>query len=63
VLASEDAMAARIDDEEFKAYQAERRALLWSLLGDLPEKKAPVATVKKVEQHDGLLRWSIWIWS
>jgi cephalosporin-C deacetylase-like acetyl esterase len=26
---------------------------LWSLLGELPEKKAPVATLKKVEEHPG----------
>ena len=52
LLASEDAMAAR-SVEEFRAYQASRRAELWSLLGDLPEKKAPVATLKKVEQHPG----------
>ena len=37
LLASEDAMAAR-SVEEFKAYQAARRAELWSLLGDLPER-------------------------
>lgn len=54
VLASEGAMAAQPKSpEEFRAYQAERRKLLWSLLGDLPEKKPPVATLKKVEQHDG----------
>lgn len=52
LLASEGAMAARTLDE-FKVFQSERRALLWSLLGDLPEKKAPVATLKKVEQHPG----------
>ena len=52
LLASEGAMAAP-SLEQFKAFQAERRALLWSLLGDLPEKKPPVATLKKVEQHPG----------
>lgn len=52
LLAREGAMAAQTL-EEFKAVQAERRALLWSLLGELPEKKAPVATLKKVEAHAG----------
>ena len=53
LFAQESAMAAQQSAEAFKTYQAERRALLWSLLGDLPEKTPPKATLKKVEQHDG----------
>lgn len=45
-------MAERAD-ERFTTYQAERRKLLWSLLGDLPEKRAPKATLKKTEKHPG----------
>jgi hypothetical protein len=52
LLTRESAMAAT-PDNEFRAFQVSRRKLLWSLLGDLPEKTPPKATVKKVEQHDG----------
>ena len=39
--------------EEFAAYQNNRRAELWGLLGDLPEKRPPTAEVVSVEQHEG----------
>jgi hypothetical protein len=42
-----------MDKKAFAAHQVERRKLLWSLLGDLPEKRAPTAVVTKTEKHDG----------
>ena len=45
-------MAAK-SSEGFRGYQVARRKELWALLGDLPEKTPPKATLKKVEQHPG----------
>lgn len=39
--------------DEFVKRQNERRAQLWSLLGDLPEKRPPTAKMLKVEQQHG----------
>ncbi|GMW01553.1 MAG: hypothetical protein AMXMBFR84_26900 [Candidatus Hydrogenedentota bacterium] len=39
--------------QEFQGYQAQRRHELWSLLGDLPARRAPTAQVIGVDQHDG----------
>lgn len=47
-----DIVAERTADE-FAAYQKRRRAQLWSLLGDLPEKQEPRATLRMKEKHDG----------
>ncbi len=38
---------------DFQVYQRQRRALLWSLLGDLPAKRTPTAKVLGVDQHEG----------
>jgi len=51
-LDQERVMALQADDT-FTAFQAERRKLLWSLLGDLPERHPPTATLKKTERHPG----------
>ncbi len=52
LLTQEQAMADTARDT-FTEFQATRRKELWALLGDLPEKTTPTATVKKVEQHPG----------
>jgi hypothetical protein len=39
--------------EEFAARQERRRKELWSLLGDLPERRQPKAKLLKTEQGDG----------
>src|SRR5204863_213483 len=38
---------------DFQQYQRQRRALLWSLLGDLPARRTPTARVLKTEQRPG----------
>ncbi len=38
---------------EFKAHQTQRRAELWGLLGDLPERREPTAKLLRTEQRDG----------
>ncbi len=38
---------------EFSKHQEQRRKELWGLLGDLPERRRPTATVRKTEKHDG----------
>src|SRR5580765_2962446 len=38
---------------DFQQYQRQRRALLWSLLGDLPARRPPTARVLKTEQRQG----------
>lgn len=40
-------------NQEFNRFQGARRKELWGLLGDLPERRDPVATVKQREQHEG----------
>ncbi len=38
---------------DFSKHQQQRRAELWGLLGDLPERRTPVAELRKTEKHDG----------
>jgi hypothetical protein len=38
---------------DFKSYQSKRRNALWQLLGDLPERREPRASLRKTEKHDG----------
>jgi hypothetical protein len=38
---------------DFQQYQRQRRALLWSLLGDLPRKRPPTGRVLSTEQREG----------
>ena len=38
---------------DFQQYQRQRRALLWSLLGDLPAKRTPTARLLNTEQRPG----------
>jgi len=45
--------AAALRNEDFAAFQAARRKELWSLLGDLPEKREPKAKVRKKEKKPG----------
>ena len=45
--------AAMGQTDDFGAYQVARRKELWGLLGDLPERRTPTATLRKTEQHDG----------
>ncbi len=52
LFTQERAMAAK-SSEGFRGYQAARRKQLWALLGVLPKRFRPKATVTKVEQHDG----------
>jgi hypothetical protein len=40
-------------ETNFPGYQAVRRKQLWGLLGDLPAKREPTATLLKKEKHDG----------
>jgi hypothetical protein len=42
-----------VNADEFKTYQRKRRAELWSLLGDLPERREPTAELLRTEQRDG----------
>src|SRR5262245_3388135 len=44
---------AALDQGAFQARQAQRRQELWSLLGDLPERRTPKARLRKAEKHDG----------
>jgi cephalosporin-C deacetylase-like acetyl esterase len=53
-LTSDGAWAAMKDTrQDFKQFQEVRRKELWGLLGDLPERREPVATAQKREQHAG----------
>ena len=53
VAAAQGGLAVADTADDFKAMQEKRRAELWSLLGDLPEKRAPTAQLLRVEQCDG----------
>ena len=41
------------DLKAFQRHQADRRRILWGLLGDLPEPRTPKAVLLKRERHDG----------
>src|SRR5947209_384359 len=45
--------SAQVVPDEFTAFQAKRRRELWSLLGDLPEKRQPHAKLLKTEKAPG----------
>jgi hypothetical protein len=45
--------AAQDGNDDFAAHQAARRKELWGLLGDLPPKRKPTATLRKKEKKDG----------
>ncbi len=42
-----------MESDEFKKFQVERRKELWSLLGDLPEKRPPKSVLRKKEKKEG----------
>lgn len=52
-LAMTDAQAAVPTRAEFDAHQAKRRQELWSLLGDLPQRREPKAKLIKSDKRDG----------
>jgi hypothetical protein len=45
--------ASTMNTAAFQEHQRKRREELWGLLGDLPERREPTATLRKREQYDG----------
>src|SRR5262245_46727985 len=52
-LAMTETHAAEPSRDEFAAAQEKRRKELWSLLGDLPERRPPKAKLLKTEKREG----------
>jgi len=48
-----DGQGQAMDTTSFQKHQEDRRKELWSILGDLPERRAPKAVLRKREQHEG----------